>query len=264
MELLVPIRQVTRVAGTVEIEDGELPETAVSYDLNEWDRYAIAAAVDIATDLTEATVTLVTVGPERTEAVLNEGLAMGADEALRVWDPSLAPDSRPRADITPVVAILAAIVSHRQPALVLTGAQSSDTARAATGVAIAEQAGYAWASRVIGATLDPDAERLKVRRELEDRLEARLTVELPALLTVQTGIVSIESPTESAETESIAVRSPAAWGLDAETLTGHHREAITGMRIPAGLQAVDRTTGEPEALAEEMVDTLRTHGVLQE
>jgi len=262
MELLVPIRQVTRVTGTVEIEEGKLPETAVSYGLNEWDRYAIATAVDIATDLPEATVTLVTIGPERADAVLKRGLAMGADEALRVWAPPLAPDSRPRVDIKPVVTILAAIISHRQPALVLTGAQSNDTARAATGVALAERAGYAWASRVIGVDLDPATERLRVRRELEEQLEARLTVKLPAVLTVETGIVPVDPPRESAQSESTTVRSPAAWGLDAETLVSHQLEVVTGMQIPAGLRAVDRTTGEPDELADGIVDALRAHKVI--
>ncbi len=262
MELLVPIRQVTRVDGIVQIEEGKLPETAVSYGLNEWDRYAIATAVDIATDLPEATITLVTVGPERADAVLKRGLAMGADEAFRVWAPPLAPDSPPRVDIRPVVTILAAIVTHRQPALVLTGAQSSDMARAATGVALAEQAGYAWASRVIGVDLNSATERLRVRRELEDQLEARLTIELPAVLTVETGIVSVDPPEESAQSESITVRSPAAWGLDAEALVSHQREVVTEMQVPTGLQAVDRTTGEPEELADGIVDTLRAHEVI--
>ena len=91
MKILVTVKEVADVADDFEIEGLSIPETYLEYDLNEWDDYAVEAAVRIAEDRDEdVEVVAVTIGPERSEETVRMALAKGVDRAVRVWDDALA------------------------------------------------------------------------------------------------------------------------------------------------------------------------------
>ena len=90
MKILVTVKEVTVVDDEFEIGGLSIDDRYVTYDLNEWDEYAVEEAVTIAEDIEDVEVVTATIGPERAEETIRQALAKGADRAVRVWDDRLA------------------------------------------------------------------------------------------------------------------------------------------------------------------------------
>jgi electron transfer flavoprotein beta subunit len=186
MKVLVTVKEVATVDDEFEIAGTEIDDRYLSRDLNEWDDYAIEEAVQLQeTDVADEVVT-VTIGPEGAEETVRQALAKGADRAIRVWDDAL--DTVDVLDVRAKTRLLEAVVEAEEPDLVLTGVQSSDDSWGATGVSLADAIGFQWAAVVNSADLDADDGVASVRRELEGGVEELVDVDVPAVLTVQTGI----------------------------------------------------------------------------
>lgn len=179
MRILVAVKQTARLKSDYVHDDGA--PLAVEGELNEWDAFALEAALRLREAAGEGDVLAVTVGDEDAEQALRTCLAMGADRAIRIWDPVLG-----GADPLALATVLAVVAGSEDPGLILCGAQSSDSANAATGVALA---GLLDLPRVaLVRAIERDGERLVVERELDGGAVELLGVALPALLTIQTGI----------------------------------------------------------------------------
>ncbi len=184
MKILVTVSEAVDVDDDFEIAGTAIDERYLTYDLNEWDNYAVEEAVQISEASDDVEVVTVTVGPERTEEVIRQALAKGADRAVRVWDDSLAEATV--LDPATKAALIAAVAREEEPDLVLTGVQSADYSFGATGVTLASELDYEWAAVV--NMLDLEDGTASVHRELEGGIEELTDVELPAVLTIQTGI----------------------------------------------------------------------------
>ena len=186
MKVLVTVKEVAEVDDEFEISGLDVDESALEYDLNEWDDYAVEEAVQISEAGDDVEVVTVTVGPERAEETVRMALAKGADRAVRVWDDALEGvqflDPNSKADL------IAAVAEEESPDLILSGVQAGDDANGATGVALAERLGFEWAAVVNDLDLDAEAGVASVHRELEGGIEELTDVDLPAVLTIQTGI----------------------------------------------------------------------------
>jgi len=186
MKVLVTVKEVAEVDDEFEISGLDVDESALEYDLNEWDDYAVEEAVQISEAVDDVEVVTVTVGPERAEETVRMALAKGADRAVRVWDDALEDvqflDPNSKADL------IAAVAEEESPDLILSGVQAGDDANGATGVALAERLGFEWAAVVNDLDLDAEAGVASVHRELEGGIEELTDVDLPAVLTIQTGI----------------------------------------------------------------------------
>ena len=186
MKILVTVKEVAEVDDEFDISGLDIDSGSLEYDLNEWDDYAVEEAVQISEENDDVEVVTVTIGPERSEETIRMALAKGADRALRVWDDTL--ESAQFLDVSTKAELLAAVVEAEEPDFVLTGVQAGDDANGATGVALAERIGFEWGAVVNSLDLDIDAGVASVRRELEGGVEELTDVELPAVLTIQTGI----------------------------------------------------------------------------
>jgi electron transfer flavoprotein beta subunit len=186
MKILVTVAEEAAVDDEFDVEGNRIDERYLTYDLNEWDDYAVEEAVQIGEEHDDVEVVTVTIGPERVEETVRQALAKGADRAVRVWDDSLA-----EADVLDPATkarLIAAVASEEEPDLVLSGVQTGDDSFGATGVALAAELDFAWAAVVNTLDLDREAGVAHVHRELEGGLEELTEVELPAVLTIQTGI----------------------------------------------------------------------------
>ncbi|WP_459193696.1 electron transfer flavoprotein subunit beta/FixA family protein [Halosimplex sp. J119] len=186
MKVLVTVTDVAVVDDEFEIDGLGVDERYLTYELNEWDDYAVEEAVQIAEVAEDVEVVTVTVGPERSEEAIRKALAKGADRAVRVWDDAIA--ERELLDAETKADLLAAVAKEEDPDLILSGVQSGDDSFAATGVTLAEKLGMEWAAVVNQLDLDADAGLASVHRELEGGVDELTDVELPAVLTIQTGI----------------------------------------------------------------------------
>jgi len=186
MKVLVTVKEVAAVEDEFEIDGTAIDEPYLEYDLNEWDDYAIEEGVQISESEDDVEVISVTIGPERSEETIRMALAKGADRAIRVWDDSL--EDAELLDVEAKTKMLAAVVEEEDPDLVLSGVQADDDGFGATGVSLADEVGFEWAAVVNDLDLDVDERVASVHRELEGGVEELTDVELPAVLTIQTGI----------------------------------------------------------------------------
>jgi electron transfer flavoprotein beta subunit len=113
--------------------------------------------------------------------VLREALARGADRALHVEDEALA-----AADAVVTAGALAAAMADEKFDLVLTGLHSDDQGHAQTGVVLAERLGIPHSTIIM--EIQVEGSSLRVKRELEGGWFQWVAMQLPALLTIQSGI----------------------------------------------------------------------------
>jgi electron transfer flavoprotein beta subunit len=187
MKILVAVKQVAALDEDFEIRgDGKDVEAEfLLRDLNEWDDFSVEEAVKIkeAAAGTPVEVVAVCVGPEEADETLRKCLAKGADRAIRVWG-----DALENSDPIAIARVLAAIAKRERPELLFAGAQSSDHAFAATGIATAALLDWPHAAVLTQLGCSPGSRSARFRRELEGGLLHEMEIDLPAVLTIQLGI----------------------------------------------------------------------------
>ncbi len=261
MKVLVTVKEVAQVEDDFEITGTEIDERYLEYDLNEWDDYAVEEGVQISEEHDDVEVVVATIGPERSEETIRMALAKGADRAVRVWDDTLAEAGV--LDAGAKARILAAVVEEEEPDLVLSGVQADDDAFGATGVALAREVGFEWAAVVNTLDLDADEGTAHVHRELEGGIEELTDVELPAVLTIQTGINEPRYASlrgiRQAQRKEIAPRTLEDLGIDPADVEAEF--AITDMYEPESESDVTLWEGGADDTAAELAELLRDKGV---
>lgn len=183
MNVVVCVKRVPDVAEVdVQIDPSGkgIRTEGLPYVINDWDNYALEEAIRIKEKM-GGRVTALTVGKEADEEVLRRALALGADEAVRIWDPALE-----GTDAYLVAKVLAQAIRDIPYDLVLTGVQAADDGYGQVGATLAELLSVPHVTLVTSIQFENGT--AKVKRELEGGLEEELRVQLPAVLTIQSGI----------------------------------------------------------------------------
>jgi electron transfer flavoprotein beta subunit len=267
MKILVTVKEVAEAADDFELSEGDLDidERYLEYDLNEWDDYAVEEAVSIAeeTDDADVEVVSVTIGPERSEETIRMALAKGVDRAIRVWDGTI--EETDFLDVEARAEVLAAVVADEEPDLVLTGVQANDDGFGATGVALADTIGFEWAAVVNHLDLDVAEGIAHVHRELEGGVEELTDVELPAVLSIQTGINEPRYASlrgiRQAQSKEIAPYELSDLGLDAAIVDSPL--SLTSMYEPETESSATVFEGDPSEEAGQLAELLRDRGVVE-
>ena len=177
MRIAVCVKQ---VPDTNEIrinpETGTLIRDGVPSILNNDDANALEQALQLKDAEPETTVIVITMGPPQAKEMLQECLAMGADEAILLSDRALG-----GSDTWATSNALAAGLRKAGPFdLIFAGRQAIDGDTAQVGPQIAEKLGLPQVTYVKEFALEGDA--VTVKRALEDGYE-KLRVKLPCVLT---------------------------------------------------------------------------------
>jgi len=183
MNIIVCIKRVPETADAdvfIDKSGKDIDKSGLVFDLNEWDGYAIEEAI-LLKEKMGGTVTVLSMGGEESNESLRKCLAMGADEAIRLTDPAFA-----GSDGFTTAKILTEAIRKIPYDLILTGTQAEDDGYGQVGVAMAELLGIPHAAVV--NRLEVQDKKVKAHRELEGGLEEVFEIDLPALLTIQTGI----------------------------------------------------------------------------
>ena len=255
MEIAVCIR---RVPDTAEAEleiagDGRSIELEdLSWDTNEWDNFAVETAVQLK-EKHGGKVTALTVGPEDDEEVLRRALAMGADSAVHINDPAYE-----NLDPHGLAEILAAELGTSYD-LVLCGAISADLGQGAVGGLLAARLGAPFVA--LATALEVSDGVATVRHEVEGGRERVVAIDLPAVVSVQTGIcepryVSIRGIRKVAGAE-IPVRDAAALGV-----TPDPRIQLEEIFFPPKGEGAEILEGDDEEMVEALVERLYKEGGL--
>jgi len=182
VEILVCVRRVPDTSEN-EIElnavGNDIERDELVYSVNEPDNYAVEEALQIR-DRVGGNVTVVTIGCEDDEEILRRELAMGANTAVLIWDEAFR-----GSDGRGVAAILKEFVQKGHYDLILTGVQADDGA-AQVGGMLAAMLDYPFASLVNSISVED--RKLKVSREIEGGNREINEIDLPCVLSIQTGI----------------------------------------------------------------------------
>ena len=220
-------------------------EQDASYELNEPDAYALEEALRLR-EKHSGEVVVCAAGPARVQQVIREALARGADRALHVEDDSLG-----SADAAVTSGALAAAMADERFDLVLTGLQSDDQGHAQVGVMLAERLQIPHSTIIMEVQVTDN--RLRVKRELEGGWFQWISMPLPALLTIQSGINQLRYATlkgimAAKKKEIRKVAMPA--GLAAS-------QAIVTLALPTRSKQTEMITGSTAEAAKELVRRLR-------
>ncbi|MDZ7760627.1 MAG: electron transfer flavoprotein subunit beta/FixA family protein [Desulfovermiculus sp.] len=183
MNILVCVKRVPDMAeNEIEINaaGNDIERDDLVYSVNEWDNYAVEEAIQLR-DKLGGSVTVATVGGEDSEEVLRREMAMGADNGILLSDEVFA-----GSDGQGIARILKGVVEKGSYDLILTGAQADEGA-AQVGGMLAAMLDYPYASLVNGIEVLDDS-KLKVGREIEGGNQEMNEIELPCVLSIQTGI----------------------------------------------------------------------------
>jgi len=185
MKIAVCIKQVPTREWQPRLTDDKtwIREQDASFEMNEPDAYALEEALRLR-EKHGGEVVVCSAGPTRVQQVIREALARGADRALHVEDASLG-----AADAFVTADALAAGMRDEQFDLVLTGLQSDDQGHAQMGVVLAERLDIPHSTIIMEVEMSGGSGgSVRVKRELEGGWFQWITLPLPALLTIQSGI----------------------------------------------------------------------------
>jgi electron transfer flavoprotein beta subunit len=213
--------------------------------MNEPDAYALEESLRLR-EKHGGEVVVCAAGPARVQQVLREALARGADRALHVEDDSLG-----SADAFVTAAALAAAMADEKFDLVLTGLQSDDQGHGQTGVILAERLGIPHSTIIMEIQIEGSG--MRVKRELEGGWFQWVSMPLPALLTIQSGINQLRYATlkgimGAKKKEIRKVALPA--GLTPS-------QQIVALALPVRSKQTQMIDGSPAEAAKELVRRLR-------
>jgi electron transfer flavoprotein beta subunit len=247
MKIAVCIKQVPTRDWQPRLDDEKtwIRETDATYEMNEPDAYALEEGLRLK-ERHGGEVIVCSAGPARVAQVLREALARGADRAIHVEGATLA-----AADAFVVAESLAGAMRDEQFDLILTGLQSDDYGSAQTGVILAERLNLPHATIIMEVALE--GATLRVKRELEGGWFQWLSMPLPALLTIQSGINQLRYATlrgiMAAKKKEIR-KAAVAEGIEA-------RQAIVGLHLPEKAKRTQILRGSAPEAAVELVRRLR-------
>jgi electron transfer flavoprotein beta subunit len=219
-------------------------EQDAAFEMNEPDAYALEESLRLK-EKHGGDVVVCSVGPARVAQVLREALARGADRAIHVESDALA-----GADAFVIAGALAAAMKDEQFDLVLTGLQSDDQGSAQTGVVLAEMLGMPHATIIMEVQAAESS--LRVKRELEGGWFQWITLPLPALLTIQSGINQLRYATLKG---IMAAKKKEIRRVEAAPAAPKQR--IAALHAPEKTKKTQMIQGAPAAAAKELVRRLR-------
>lgn len=242
---------------TVDKEGKDIRKDDLDFDMNDWDRFAIEEAVQLK-EKVGGKVTAVAVAPEDAEGMLRECLARGADEAYQLWD-----DAFEGSDGYAVAAILAKFIKDRPHDLVLTGTLADDDCGGQIGGMVAAMLDIPGSTLVSKIQISDG--KLTCNRELEGGLYESIEMDLPAVLSVATGLneprfVSVRAVRKVAALE-IPTLELGDLGLEASAVgSDGSRIQIELMELPPEGEGAEIITGKAEEAAAKLAEILKEKG----
>lgn len=233
MQVVVCVKQIPDPATPYRLDpDGYRLVRPTEQVLDDTDRYGVEMGLQIAQGQ-DGTVTLVAMGPTGNMQGIRQALAMGADKAVLIDDPSLE-----GADALTTARVLAAATAREGFDLVIAGTESTDGYSGVVPQMVAELLdvpALTYATKV-----ETDGSGIQVHRQTAAGYDV-VSASLPALLSVTAGVVEPRYPTFKGIMD--AKKKPV------ETLT------ISDLGVEAGAgQEVTAVTPAPERQAGDIVE----------
>ena len=183
MKIAVLVKQVIGSESALEISQDQkwIDNSNATFVMNPPDNYAIEEAMLIKEKVGAGEVVIVSMGPQRVQKVIREGLSKGADRGIHIETESLN-------EIDPlyISKVLAETLRDENFDLILSGLQSDDGGMGQTGVLLGELLNMSTATLAIETDIDQN--KIRVKRELESGWFQWVELESPSSISIQSGI----------------------------------------------------------------------------
>jgi electron transfer flavoprotein beta subunit len=224
--------------------DGKsVDEAGLKYDVNDFDLWAVEAALRLKESTGQGDVAVISLGPDAVQEQIRKALSMGADRGIQLKA------DKSGVDALAIARALAAELKNGGWDLILFGKVAIDTADQAVGPMVAELLGLPCVSAI--SSLEISGGRGTAKRELEGASEV-VEFSLPAVLTIDEGLNKERLPSlkgiMAAKKKLLEVK-PAQLSPGAVT--------VARMELPAE-RAPGRIIGEGAAAVPELVRLLQT------
>ncbi len=190
MKILVCIKQVPDMESKFKVnsESDWYDSGDLAWRMNEYDEYAVEQAVQLKEQEADADLTVLCVGPDRVKETMKKALAMGCDRGAHLQD-----DEFYKKEPMQIAAIIAEYARDKNFDVIFTGMQSQDRGSGQVGVLLAEMLEMPSITTVIDFVFEGG--EIKVKRELEGGVRAKVKTSIPAVLTCQLGLNTPRYPT---------------------------------------------------------------------
>ena len=183
MKIAVLVKQVVGSESALEISQDQkwIDNSNATFVMNPPDNYAIEEAMLIKEKVGAGEVVIVSMGPQRVQKVIREGLSKGAGRGIHIETESLN-------EIDPLYTskVLAETLRDENFDLILSGLQSDDSGMGQTGILLGELLNMSTATLAIETDIDQN--KIRVKRELESGWFQWVELEFPASVSIQSGI----------------------------------------------------------------------------
>jgi electron transfer flavoprotein beta subunit len=251
MKIVVCVKQVPDTEARIRIAPGGkgIGEGDLNWIVSPYDEFAIEEALKLK-EAKGGEVVLVSVGPDRVQSALRNGLAMGADSAIHMKDPLFD-----TLDSHGTAWALAAAIKPLGPDLILAGQQGVGTDNSQVPGMLAEILDLPQVTMAV--KIEVTDGKATVQREVEGATETWETT-LPAVLSAQKGLnepryASLKG-IMAAKKKPITVMDAAAAGLKAEDLAPKTR--VVAMELPPARSAVRMIEGDADTQVKELLRVL--------
>jgi electron transfer flavoprotein beta subunit len=258
MKILVCVKQVPESDAPIKIDAGTgwiQTEEICGFKMNRLDEFAVEEAVLIKAAFTHSSIDAVTVGPDRSADVIRRSIGMGADCGVHI-----VTDSEEYQSSFEIAGWIAEFARDRRYDLVLTGAMSEDNMQGQVGPMIAGRLDLPFATSVIFEKIAAGEKTVYVEREIEGGCRDTLELQLPAVLTIQSGINTPRYPSLSNLLRANRMelyKIPAA-----DFARGSSPEIIEQIGYPQKTRAGEILKGTGEEKAAQLVRILRERALL--
>jgi electron transfer flavoprotein beta subunit len=250
MNIAVCVKQVPDSWAEKKMNGGVLDRQGVDAVLNDLDEYAVEEALRIV----EAhggngegganTVTVISMGPERTADAVRKALSMGADAAIIVTDAALA-----GSDALSTSKVLAKVIEGGNFDMVICGTESTDARMSVVPAMIAQR--LTWAQLTFAGSVSVDAGTVTITRVTEAGVDT-MKAQFPAVISVVEKINEPRYPSfkgiMAAKKKPVAIKDLASLGIDAAQVGTAGAWSIVVDATPrppkaAGIKIVDDGNG---------------------
>jgi electron transfer flavoprotein beta subunit len=253
VKILVCVKQVLETEQAFGIDEMSLRVKTYDrseYRMNRFDEFAIEEAIRLKEKHPNILIDLITVGPDRTSAVIKRGIGMGADRGILI--------RTEKDDYLSPFATAALIFSYAKTGaydLVLTGVMSEDDMHCQVGPLIGGFLDWPCATSVVHHDVSFEKQTISVEREIEGGARALLELDLPAVLTIQS---SINQPRYPSLSNLLRAKREKIETVDSESLAPMNpRQKLVRLMYPEKRRSGIFLQGNPEEKAENLVQVLR-------
>ena len=257
MNILALIKQVPDTAVDLKIsaEALDIMHQDIPWVINPYDEYAVEEALRIK-EKNGGSVTIISMGPDRTADIIRSSIAMGADDGIHLKDTAFD-----GSDAYGTALILSKIAGISGYDIILAGKQAVDDGWGQVGAATAEILNIPCISSILKLEISDDTKRATAWREIDEGLEI-VEVPLPALFTIQQGINTPRYASlpgiMRAKKKEIKVINAGALGISqGETGREASRIMLQKLSKPPARKNGEMLKGDAISAAKELINRLR-------